>query len=227
MNNSSPWDSLSAREQQVVEHLLAGKSNKLIASALGISESTVEFHLKNIYARYNVSSRVELILKLRESTVASENKIADNRDTRIGTQWVALLKETISRIGKEFQVENNVEMNNSNGVTTLTFFESLRICFQKYAEFQGRASRPEFWWFALFVTLAASAFAYVNENLASVFLIAVLLPFLAVSTRRLRDSGKSPWWTLFLLVPVGGIVVLAYYWSLPPANPLSEDVQAV
>lgn len=227
MNNSSPWDSLSAREQQVVEHLLAGKSNKLIASALGISESTVEFHLKNIYARYNVSSRVELILKLRESTVASEEKIADNRDTRIGPKWVALLKETVSRIGKEFQMENNVEMNNSNGGTTLSFFDSIRICFQKYAEFQGRASRPEFWWFALFVTLAATAFAYVNENLASVFLIAVLLPFLAVSTRRLRDSGKNPWWTLFILVPVGGIVMLAFYWALPPASPIPEEAQAV
>lgn len=227
MNNSSPWDSLSAREQQVVEHLLAGKSNKLIASALGISESTVEFHLKNIYARYNVSSRVELILKLRESTVASEEKIADNRDTRIGPKWVALLKETVSRIGKEFQMENNVEMNNSNGGTTLSFFDSIRICFQKYAEFQGRASRPEFWWFALFVTLAATAFAYVNENLANVFLIAVLLPFLAVSTRRLRDSGKNPWWTLFILVPVGGIVMLAFYWALPPASPIPEEAQAV
>lgn len=227
MNNSSPWDSLSAREQQVVEHLLAGKSNKLIASALGISESTVEFHLKNIYARYNVSSRVELILKLRESTVASEEKIADNRDTRIGPKWVALLKETVSRIGKEFQMENNVEMNNSNGGTTLSFFDSIRICFQKYAEFQGRASRPEFWWFALFVTLAATAFAYVNENLASVFLIAVLLPFLAVSTRRLRDSGKNPWWTLFILVPVGGIVMLAFYWALPPASPIPEEAQTV
>lgn len=218
---------MSAREQQVVEHLLAGKSNKLIASALGISESTVEFHLKNIYARYNVSSRVELILKLRESTVASEEKIADNRDTRIGPKWVALLKETVSRIGKEFQMENNVEMNNSNGGTTLSFFDSIRICFQKYAEFQGRASRPEFWWFALFVTLAATAFAYVNENLASVFLIAVLLPFLAVSTRRLRDSGKNPWWTLFILVPVGGIVMLAFYWALPPASPIPEEAQAV
>ena len=227
MNNSSPWEALSAREKQVAQHLLAGKSNKLIASALGISESTVEFHLKNIYTRFNVSSRVELILKLRESTVASEDEIADNRDTRIGSKWASLLKETVSKIGKEFRMENNVEMNNSSDATGLTFFESLRICFQKYAEFQGRASRPEFWWFALFVTLAATAFAYINENLASVFLIAVLLPFLAVSTRRLRDSGKNPWWTLFLLVPVGGIITLAFYWALPPASPLPEEAQTV
>ena len=63
--------SLSAREQDVANLVLEGKSNKLIASALNISLSTVEFHLKNIYAKLGVASRVELILKLRESTVAA------------------------------------------------------------------------------------------------------------------------------------------------------------
>jgi len=51
-------------------YLLAGKSNKMIAHALGIAERTVEFHLKNIYAKYQVNSRMELALRLRESTVA-------------------------------------------------------------------------------------------------------------------------------------------------------------
>lgn len=83
---------LTNREWEVVKLLLQGKSNKLIASALGISNRTVEFHLKNIYAKYQVSSRVELILKLGNttgqakteilghSTVASMGKIADNSD---------------------------------------------------------------------------------------------------------------------------------------------------
>lgn len=46
---------LSNREQEVVQLLLQGKSNKLIASSLGISESTVEFHLKNIYNKHQVT----------------------------------------------------------------------------------------------------------------------------------------------------------------------------
>ncbi len=55
---------LSEREKEVVRLLLQGKSNKLIALSLGISVRTVEFHLKNIYAKFQVNSRIELILKL-------------------------------------------------------------------------------------------------------------------------------------------------------------------
>lgn len=64
----------------------------------------------------------------------------------------------------------------------MTFVESIRVCLTKYAEFTGRASRAEFWWFALFVVLVASAFAYLSETLASVFLVAVLLPLLAADS---------------------------------------------
>ena len=59
---------LSKREWEVCNFLLQGKSNKQIALALGISESTVEFHLRNVYAKLQVSSRAEAILKLGEST---------------------------------------------------------------------------------------------------------------------------------------------------------------
>ncbi len=104
---------------------------------------------------------------------------------------------------------------------SMTFFESIRTCLVNYAQFNGRASRPEFWWFILFVVLVASALAYLHETLSTIFLIAFLLPLLAAGARRLRDSGKNPWWQLFLLVPVGGIIVLGIFWALPPINPLS------
>jgi DNA-binding CsgD family transcriptional regulator len=69
---------LSKREQDVVRLLLQGKSNKQLAIALGISESTVEFHLKNIYAKLKVSSRTELILKLGESTGPSAGELGES-----------------------------------------------------------------------------------------------------------------------------------------------------
>src|SRR5215204_4136483 len=59
---------LSRRELEVINLLLLGKSNKLIAFALGISDRTVEFHLKNVYAKFQVSSRMELVLKLGNTT---------------------------------------------------------------------------------------------------------------------------------------------------------------
>jgi hypothetical protein len=50
-----------------MEHLLQGKSNKQIALALGISASTVEYHLKNVYKKLGVSSRTEAVLRMGKS----------------------------------------------------------------------------------------------------------------------------------------------------------------
>lgn len=105
-----------------------------------------------------------------------------------------------------------------------TFSEAILVCLTKYAEFNGRASRLEFWWFMLFVILVASALVYFSEILSSVFLIAILLPLLAAGTRRLRDSGNSTWWQLFLLVPVGGIITLGILWALPSTSDLPDVI---
>lgn len=109
----SEFPRLSNREWDVLKLLLQGKSNKLIASSLGISNRTVEFHLKNIYAKFQVSSRIELILKLGNtaggfeiekpgySTVASMGKIAENKDRlNLRMSWAK------SFIGKEIDMKN-------------------------------------------------------------------------------------------------------------------------
>lgn len=206
---------LTNREREVVKLLLEGKSNKQIAFSLHITDNTVEFHLKNIYAKYQVSSRTELILKLRDSVVAGKGEDAENGDRLQVLNWYASLKDTLFRIGKEFKMESSSFSNTSNESTTKTFYEAIFVCFKKYAEFNGRASRSEFWWFVVFILLVASALAYVNQAYVSIFLIATLLPLLAAGTRRLRDSGQNPWWQLFLLAPVGGIVLLGILWSKP------------
>lgn len=220
----TPSNKLSRREGDVVNLLLKGKSNKLIALSLGISERTVEFHLKNIYAKLQVSSRVELILKLGDSTVAAGVKPAENGDRLNLWNWVTSLKEAVSRIGKELQMKTSLDLNPVNDGNAMTFFESIRVCFAKYADFTGRATRPEFWWFTLFVTLVAAALTYLSESLTNIFLIAMVLPQFAVGTRRLRDIGKSPWWQLFLLAPIAGVILLGILWAQPPTtDSLSED----
>ncbi len=105
-----------------------------------------------------------------------------------------------------------------SGEQTLTFQESIRVCLGKYADFDGRASRNEFWWFALFVTLVSAALSTLGDTPATIFLIAVLLPLLAAGARRLHDVDKSAWWLLFGLVPVGGLVVLTVLWAQPPTG---------
>ena len=219
---------LSNRERDVVEMLLQGKSNKLIASALGISERTVEFHLNNIYAKFDVSSRVELILRLREapegaesekpgfSTVDSEEENTENVDgSGSRVNWITPLKEAVTTIGKESTLKDVLHVEAQDEAGNMSFFEAIRVCLMKYAEFNGRAGRAEFWWFFLFVLLASGALLYISEALSSFFLVAVLLPLLAVGARRLRDAGQSVWWLWIGLAPVGGLVVLAVLWSLP------------
>jgi len=108
------FDPLTPREREVVKLLLQGKSNKLIALSLGISRRTVEFHLKNVYAKFQVSSRVELILKLVNttgdaspqilgySTVESLGKTTENEgrpDSR--TDGLTYVRQMLYRIGKE------------------------------------------------------------------------------------------------------------------------------
>jgi uncharacterized membrane protein YhaH (DUF805 family) len=103
--------------------------------------------------------------------------------------------------------------------------EAIRTVLGKYADFDGRAGLPDLWWWLLFVTLVASAlnlFAVVpigDGNLGSLLSglwgIAVLLPTLAVGMRRLRDAGHGWGYLLFLLVPIGGLVILAVLWSQP------------
>ena len=120
-------------------------------------------------------------------------------------------------------MDNGINSTAQDGTTPMTFYESILVCLKKYAEFQGRASRSEFWWFLLFVLLVGSALAYVGETFVSIFLIATLLPLLAVGARRLRDAGINVWWLLFLLVPVGGLVSLGFLWARPTVNPQPDD----
>ena len=105
---------LSRREKEVVTLLLQGKSNKQIALSLGISERTVEFHLKNTYAKLQVNSRVELILQLGkatgditekpvESTVdIVEKNVHNGNQPATQSRSAQSLKNTISTIKKEF-----------------------------------------------------------------------------------------------------------------------------
>ena len=113
---------LSRRELEVVHLLLQGNSNKLIALALGISDRTVEFHLKNVYAKYQVSSRMELVLKLGNttgeaiseklghSTVARSRGKIENTDRRQSkTDWAASHKIAVYLIGKELTMKKNIQ----------------------------------------------------------------------------------------------------------------------
>jgi DNA-binding CsgD family transcriptional regulator len=104
---------LSKREKEVLKLVLQGRSNKQIAMSLGITVRTVEFHLKNIYARFEVSSRIELILKpgtaaaaarieeLGYSTVDRPGENTENGGKLSPQMDWATFRGAVSIIGKE------------------------------------------------------------------------------------------------------------------------------
>jgi uncharacterized membrane protein YhaH (DUF805 family) len=95
------------------------------------------------------------------------------------------------------------------------FGSSVSICFSKYVTFAGRAPRAEYWFFALFVVLVnivigiiSAASHEIGSILSGLFVLAVLLPSISVSVRRLHDIDRSGWWYWIALVPVVGVILL-------------------
>lgn len=88
---------------------------------------------------------------------------------------------------------------------------------KKYVVFTGRASRQEYWFFALFNFIITFVFSLIDMmlgldiGLVSIYSLAVLLPSIAVLVRRLHDTGRSGWWALLMLIPLIGLIVLIVF----------------
>jgi len=96
------------------------------------------------------------------------------------------------------------------------------VVFKKYAVFGGRAGRPEFWWFQLanfIVSIGVAIVAAIvlgshNQALSDLYSLAVFIPSLALSIRRLHDTDRSGWWMLLLFLIFIGWIVLIVFWCL-------------
>jgi len=97
------------------------------------------------------------------------------------------------------------------------------MVWKKYAQFSGRSRRNEFWMFTLiniliYVLLYGAGLALVDSGigkallgLCAIYGLAILIPSLAVTVRRLHDTGRSGWWWFICLVPlVGGLILLIF-----------------
>jgi uncharacterized membrane protein YhaH (DUF805 family) len=101
------------------------------------------------------------------------------------------------------------------------FQEAVSTCFSKYVDFEGRASRPEYWFWVLFVFVVGlvlrliGLLAFGGFVLSGLFHLAVLLPGLAVAARRLHDVDRSGWFLLLAFIPIVGWLVLLYFMVQP------------
>lgn len=109
----------------------------------------------------------------------------------------------------EYDLENDErDISYNKNVVGLTFPEAVKVCFKKYFNFKDRASRSEYWYFTLFglivyaIGFGLMFISYKLFWLLIVFSIPLIIPFIAVTTRRLHDINKSGWFQL-LSVPAG------------------------
>lgn len=109
----------------------------------------------------------------------------------------------------------------------MTFQESVKTCFSKYATFSGRATRSEYWYFAAFnaivgAVLGVIGFASDMTFLSNIYSVAVFLPGLAVAVRRLHDIGKSGWSYLWVCLPIIGWIMLLI-WVCKASTPEENE----
>lgn len=97
----------------------------------------------------------------------------------------------------------------------MSFVDAVKLCFTKFADFEGRAKRPEFWWFVLFCVVGSLVLGIVSSYVSWAFSLATLIPSLAVGARRLHDVNKSGWLQLLGLIPILGWIYLIYVCAQP------------
>lgn len=109
------------------------------------------------------------------------------------------------------------------------------VFLKNYVNFQGRATRKEFWYAFLFnfvVTFVLGLFGKVGTILTAIWSLAVLLPFLGVGARRLHDINKSGWLLLLALIPLVGEIILIIWWAKEgdktdnQFGPVPEEIKA-
>ncbi len=77
-----------------------------------------------------------------------------------------------------------------------------------YADFNGRATRQEFWMYILVYVIIYVVLAALNDLLALAYSLALLVPGIAITARRLHDTGLSGWWQLLGLIPLIGWIII-------------------
>ena len=111
----------------------------------------------------------------------------------------------------------------------MTFQDAVTTCFNKYAEFVGRARRSEYWWFVLFGIVVSLVLSPLSTSLSFLAWLALLVPNLAVSVRRLHDTGRSGWFLLISVIPIIGWIILIVWLATegePGPNVYGESPKA-
>ena len=116
----------------------------------------------------------------------------------------------------------------------MSFGQAISYCFKNYANFNGRASRSQFWWFYLFYVIVYAITLILDRLIIGsstpwitiIVVLAMFVPIIAAGCRRMHDTGRSGWLQLLGLIPCAGYIILIIFFaqpSQPTPNPYGES----
>ena len=98
----------------------------------------------------------------------------------------------------------------------MDFAQAVRSGFKNYVGFDGRASRSEYWFWALFSIVATMVAAVMDSVVglgffSTVVTLGLFLPSIAVAFRRFHDMDRTAWWLLLSLTGIGTLIVIIWF----------------
>ena len=130
-------------------------------------------------------------------------------DQQVGERQIPKIDDNPIEPWRPTSSQNNAKLKKSN---TMNFGESISVCFNKYATFEGRAGKSEFWYFFLFHLAGSVTLSLAPLAIYSIFGLVTIIPLLAVGCRRLHDINRSGWWQLISITGIG-FVLLIVWWT--------------
>ena len=111
---------------------------------------------------------------------------------------------------KNFFAEIQARASDLKGPEPVDFVKAIKLFFLYSLNFKGRSSRSEYWWGALFNTLLSFVLPMIPV-VGGLLSLAMMVPGIAISVRRMHDIGKSGWYLLMGLIPLAGPIILLVY----------------
>ena len=124
-----------------------------------------------------------------------------------------------SQQNNNYQRQNIFNTSQTNSDSNSIFYWVGQV-FKKYAVFEGRARRKEYWFFFLFCSVISGILSIISrrsygwgfaDTLEALFSIAILIPSIMVGIRRLHDTGRSGYYTFRLFIPIVGFILYLTY----------------
>lgn len=107
----------------------------------------------------------------------------------------------------------------------MNIMQAVQTVLGNYANFDGRSGRAEFWWWILAYVLGYIVIGFVvgllnlPSIIGTIYMLALIVPYIAVSIRRFHDIGKEAWWVILLFIPLVGLIIALIFLTKPSDGP--------